>query len=283
MSDVRPWIFALTVASRWRKLPSGAIIPHCKAMTSSLLRAIGLSGLIIGSLVTVRAQELPLIAKARALIAPDAVLDAVRTLHYVGSLTATSSAQPGKLEQEAIEIFLEKPARQRIVVTSADAMEINALDGYDAWRRTIDTKNPNKWQQNQMSSEQIKQLRADVWENLSFFRGIERVGGWTEDQGLVVTEGVPCRKIAFYHGSSTTPYFRFLDASTGKLILTGTPENNIRAEGEIVSAGIKFPQVIIITQSAGGQTFTRKVKFEKITVNESFPAALFAMPLPTVK
>lgn len=250
-------------------------------MPYSLLRMVGVVCLMTGG--TVFAAEPAIIAKARALLAPDAVLDAVRSLHYVGTLTAQDPSAPTKQVRQGVEIFLEKPARQRIVVTSADAIEVSALDGYDAWRRNTDAKDPAKWQQNQMSAEQIKQLRADVWENLAFYRGLEQIGGRIEDQGDATIDGIACRKIAFYHPGTVSAFFRYFNASTGKLVYTGTAENNIREEGELVAGGIRFPKTITVTQTVNGQTIARKITFDKITVNETFPASLFAVPLPTVK
>lgn len=266
-----------------RKLPSAPKFSQSVAMSlSRFLRLAGACTLVAG-MAAMHGAEPAIIGKARAMLAPDQVLDAVRSVHYVGSLTVTSTAEPGQSLQQEIEIVLEKPARQRIVVKSPDTIEVSALDGYDAWRRTIDAKDQTKWQQSQMSADQIKQLRADVWENLAFFRGLEQQGGRVEDEGVVTIDGVECRKIAFYHGSAPAPYFRFFNASTGKLVMTGTPENNIREEGELIAGGIRFPKTIVIAQKSGGETLTRRVTFEKITVNETFPDSLFAVPLPTLK
>jgi hypothetical protein len=252
-------------------------------MTLPLVRLLGIFCVVVGSAGMSAAGEPAIIAKARAALAPDAVLNAVKSIHYRGTLSVKNSAEPAKELREQIEIFLEKPARQRIVLTSGETIEVSALDGYDAWRRTIDAKDPAKWQQNQMSAEQIKQLRADVWENLAFFRGIEQQGGRVEEQGTTTIDGVSCVKIAFYHSSAPAPYFRFFNANTGKLMLTGTPENNIREEGELVAGGIRFPKTIVITQLAGGQTLVRRITFDEITINEAFPAKLFSVPLPTLK
>lgn len=228
------------------------------------------------------AAEPPIIARARAQLAPDAVLDAVKSLHYVGTLESEAPADSSRKLTQRIEIFLQKPAQQRIVVTSEVMIEISALDGYDAWRRTLDPSDPTRWQQSQMGSEQIKQLRADVWQNLAFFRGIERIGGRVEDEGEVTIDGVVCRKIAFYH-SDDIVYLRYFDAATGKLVYTGTEASNIREQGELVSGGIRFPKSIVITQSSGGRTTRRIITFERITVNEELPPSLFAVPLPTVR
>lgn len=227
--------------------------------------------------------EPPIIAKARAQLAPDAVLDAVQSIHYVGTLVSADPADDSKQVRQSIEIFLQKPARQRIVFSSADAIRIDALDGYDAWTRITDAKNPSKWQQSQMSADQIKQLRADVWQNLAYFRGIERIGGTIEDQGTVTIDGILSRKIAFIHNPTVVNYRYFNDA-TGELVYTGTPQYNTRERGELIVGGIRFAKSLLITRTgADGKPNASTLTFEKITVNETFPASLFTMPLPTVK
>lgn len=238
--------------------------------------------LALATTLGMHAEEPGIIAKARARLASDAILDGVTSIHYVGRLVTEDPANPGQPLRQAIEIYLQKPAQQRIVITSDDTIEISALDGYDAWRRTIDAKNPDRWQQSQMGSEQVKQLRADVWENLSFYRGIERVGGRVEDEGPAVIDGVSCRKVAFYHDDDLV-YLRYFDEASGRLVYTGTEENNFREEGEIQAGGIRFPKAIVISQTADGHPSKRTITFDQITVNESFPASLFAVPLPTVK
>jgi hypothetical protein len=159
---------------------------------------------------------------------------------------------------------------------------VSALDDYEAWRRTIDAHNPARWQQAQLSVEQVKQLRADVWQNLAFFRGIELVRGRVEDQGPEVIDGIPCEKIAFYHSDSLV-YFRYFNQATGQLVYTGTPENNVREEGEMIAGGIRFPKVLVMSQTIDRVTAVRRLTFEKITVNEDLPDRLFSVPLPTMK
>jgi hypothetical protein len=230
----------------------------------------------------IAAAEPAIIAKARARLAPDAVLDAVTSIHYQGSLVVENPADSAQPERQQIDIILQKPAQQRIVVTAENFTEVSALDEYEAWRRVTDAKDPTKWQQSQLSAEQVKQLRADVWQNLSFFRGIERIGGSVEDQGPATIDGIACRKIAFIH-SPTLVYYRYFDEATGNLVYTGDDNNNIRERGELIAGGIRFPKTIVMRQKAGDQTIVRTVTFEKITINETFPASTFAVPLPTSK
>lgn len=226
-----------------------------------------------------KAAEPAIIALARAHYGPDAVLDAVQSVHYVGTLVGPDPADATKQLTQTIEIYLQKPAQQRIEVRSATVIEVSALDGYDAWRRTIDAKNPTVWQQTLMAAEQVRQLRADVWQNLYYFRGIEKVGGSVEDLGTERIDGKTCRKIAFHHGD-TVVNFRSFDEATGKLVYTGSPQYNTREQGEIIAGGIRFPKTLTITQTApDGRLVVRTLTFDKITVNEKFRAGLFSVPL----
>ena len=230
------------------------------------------------------AAELPIIAKARARLAPDAVLDAVKSIHYTGTIISADPKDPAKEIRQPIEIILQKPMQQRVIITSPDTIEINALDGYDGWRRAISAKDPTKWQQTQLGPEQVKELRADVWENLAFFRGIERVGGSVQDKGPVTMDGVPCEKVAFIHDTGIV-YYRYFNRATGDLVdtKTGNEDNSIREQGEIMAGGIHFPKAIVMKQTVNGKLTTRSITFDKITINETFPESLFAVPLPMPK
>jgi hypothetical protein len=130
-----------------------------------------------------------------------------------------------------------------------------------------------------LGSDQIKRLRATTWENLSFFRGIERVGGRMEDLGPVTFEGIACQKIAFIHDTNII-FYRFFEVSTGRLVYTETENgSSIREQGEIKVNGIRFPKSMVnTTKTPTGQLRTFTVTFDKITVNEVFPANLFAVP-----
>ncbi len=250
-------------------------------MTRSVLRpAAALCLLLLAFTGFASAAEPAILAKARARLAPEAVLDAVTSIHYSGTLVGPDGSDLTKPVTHSIEIYLQKPAQQRIVVTSPTVIEVSALDGYDAWRRTIEAKHVTRWQQSQLGADQVKQLRADVWQNLWFYRGIGKIGGRVEDQGPATIDGIACDKVAFFH-SPTLVYFRFFNQATGDLVFTGTPENNTRESGELIAGGIRFPKTIVITQNVGGQSVKRTITFDRIVVNEKMPATLFAVPLPS--
>jgi hypothetical protein len=225
-----------------------------------------------------RAAEPEIITKARARLAPDEVLDAVQSLHFVGTLVRPDPSDRSKEQVSAVEIFLRKPDRQRIIVTTDRLVEDTALDGYDAWDRIAEKSDPRKSKVTLLSTQQIRQMRADVWQNLAFFRGIERTGGSIEDHGAVTIDGVVCEKISFVHTSGVI-YDRYFEQATGRLVFTGNDVNNIREQGEMITGGIRFPKKIVITRKLeDGQPLVQTLTFDKITVNEPLANDLFEIP-----
>jgi hypothetical protein len=226
-----------------------------------------------------RAAEPAILAKARAYLGPEALLDGVKAVHFFGTLVVTDPADPAKTTRTAVEIVFQKPYRQRIVKTSAKTVDVTALDGYDAWQRVQVAGDPTKWRQTLLSIEQIKRLRAATWESLSFYRGLESHGGRIEDLGPVTADGVACRKVAFIHAPNIV-FCRYFDLATGRLVYTETETGEIqREQGEILADGLRFPKSVKIdTKNAAGQPQTVALDFEKVILNEAFPDSLFQVP-----
>jgi hypothetical protein len=227
------------------------------------------------------AAEPAILAKARAYIGSETALGNLRSVHYVGTLVTADPKDPTKQTRATMEIIFQKPEQQRIVATTDKAIETTALDGYEAWQRVQDATNPAKWKQTLLGTEQIKRLRANTWENIAFFRGIEKVGGRLEEQGTQTIDGVTCQKIAFIHAPNII-FYRYFDVATGRLVMTETEAGgSIKEQGEMLVNGIRFPRTIV-TSSGGktdkGEPQTVTINFEKITINESFPAKDFAVP-----
>lgn len=234
-------------------------------------------GMMLVSVAT--AAELPIIAKARAFIGSEAALDGVKSVHYTGIVVAPDATDPTKQVRTPIEIIFQKPEQQRITATSDKEIETTALDGYEGWLKKQDPADPSKWRLMLLSAEQIKRLRANTWQNLHYFRGIERVGGRIEDQGTATVEGKTCQKVAFIHGPNAV-FVRYFDVATGRLMQTETEAGGvIREEGEMIVDGIRFPRTLITTtKNAKGEAQTVTVNFEKIVVNQEFPASQFRVP-----
>jgi len=219
-----------------------------------------------------------MLAKARAYIGPDAVLTAVNTLRFLGQLEVIEPGAdtPGSAK---IEIVFSSPDKQLITAKNDGQTETTALDGYDAWQRVSKADDPSGWRVNLLGPDQIKRLRANTFENLNFYRGIETRGGLIEDRGVVTIDGVACRKLAFIHGPGIV-FVRSFDAATGRLMLTETDSGTqIREKGEIRAGGLRFPKTIetVNILPDGGQRIIR-VNFESIEVNPSIDSTIFAVP-----
>ncbi|HTQ32436.1 MAG TPA: hypothetical protein VMI53_14595 [Opitutaceae bacterium] len=228
-----------------------------------------------------------IIAKARAYLGPEAVLDSIHSIHYAGTFDSmeTVKGKDGKDTtrpfKAMLDLVFQKPYRQRVVLTSYKGREITALDNYEAWQclqqpGDISVKNLALF-----GKDQVKDRRANVWENLAFYRGIERRGGHVEDLGPATIDGHACEKLAFVHESGIV-FYRYIDAATGQLRLTELVNGDrIRQEGELIVDGVRFPKKLInITKdSATGKEYTAVITLDKITLNETFPESLFAVPL----
>ncbi len=241
-----------------------------------------------GALASARGDTAAVIAKARAYLGPDAALNAVKSVHYTGSLVTTEETPEGPKPVEAVvEIIFQKPYQQRIVATSEkkvgdvveQRIEITALDNFEAWHRVQDAKDVRRWNMDLLKGIEIKALRANTWENLSFYRGLELRGGTIEDLGEATVNGVACQKLAFRHEPGIA-FVRYFDQATGRLVLTETEKGgSIREEGELMADGIRFPKkVITTTKQADGKERSVTVNFEKVTVNEKFDGSLFVIP-----
>jgi hypothetical protein len=209
------------------------------------------------------------VAKARAFLGSEGALNAVNSIHYVGSLEVQDkSGIP-------TEIIFQKPYRQYITVKGPKIIETTALDGYDAWQKRTNPENPLQWQVVLLDAGQIRRLRANTLENLSFYSSREMKGCVLELLGQVTVDGVSCMKISFTHSGGVI-FLRYFDKATGRLVKTETENGTeIREEGEIIVNGVRFPKRVINKASNGNIT---TITFDKVTINEVFPSETFAVP-----
>lgn len=210
-----------------------------------------------------------MIAKARAYLGPEAALDGVRTIHFKGTLELDANTRV------PIDIVFQKDNQQRITASAEKVIETTALDGYDAWQKRTDAAAPSRWQLTLLDAQQVKKLRANTWENLHFFKGIEKRGGRVEHGGESDVDGRTCIKLTYYHTDAIW-FARYFDKATGKLMKTVTDNGSeIREEGEMVVDGIRFPKKVI-SKSPNGQVTT--ITFDRLELNKPVPASEFAVP-----
>lgn len=222
------------------------------------------------------------IAKARAALGTEEALDAVNTVRFVGTVE-TVERVPDKIDPTksvehavrlAIDIVFAKPYRELYVLRSDKVTETTALDDYDGWLRRVDAGHEDQWQLRLLSPAQVRQLRASTWENLAFYRGIEKRGGKVEFKGDADVDGKPCVVLVFAHSDSIN-YTRYFEKSSGLLLKTTTETTEIREQGSVVVNGIRFPKVLL-NKTVNGPLAT--ITFDSIKVNEPVSAAQFAMP-----
>jgi hypothetical protein len=250
-------------------------------MNSPLLRIICLATMAVTTAFPVmHAAEPAIIAKARAYLGSEAALNAVNTLHFTGKLELSDLPADGPQGPINVEITFERDYRQRSTVTSDRGTEITVLNGYDAWQRVSASNDDTRWNLTLLQIPQIKNLRANAFENLSFFRGLEEAGGRIEDMGVTTVDDQSCRKLAFIH-SPEVIFYRYFNESTGRLVLTETLRGEqIRESGTMEVAGVKFPKVLTtVATRPDGTTQTVTINFDSVTVNEPVPADAFEMPL----
>jgi hypothetical protein len=223
------------------------------------------------------------IAKARAYLGSESALNAVTSIHFIGRLETTEpvpvSGDKTRLVNQSVtlpaEIIFQKPCQQLVILKRPGTIETKALDDYDGWARSTNAQNPKQWRLTLLEVPEIRQLRANTWENLNFFAGLEKKGGRVVLRGEVTVDGLACVQLSFIH-SDEIVFQRYFDRATGRLVKTETGRGaEIREEGEIIVEGVRFPRTVI-SKSANGQIDT--ITFEKVMLNERIDASEFAVP-----
>ncbi|HVT72857.1 MAG TPA: hypothetical protein VHD61_06955 [Lacunisphaera sp.] len=223
------------------------------------------------------------IARARAYLGGDQALNAITTIHFTGTLETTAlvpdPADKTRQIEQAVrlpaDIVFQKEYQQRITIADAKVIETTALDDFEGWQKRTNPLNPAQWTVTQFDLAQVKKLRANTWENLAFFAGIEKKGGSVHLDGEVTVDGVPCVQLSFRHDADNV-FERFFDKATGRLVKTVTENGTeIREEGELTVNGVRFPRKVI-NKSANGRATT--ITFDRVVLNERVPASAFAFP-----
>ncbi len=263
-------------------LPAFHCVPDLdpELMTPSLL-SLPIFAFVAFAVGGLNAAEPAIIAKARAQLGTEAALEAVRSVQYKGTVVAIDPKDPTKQSKSSIEIIAQKPDQQRVLAQSEKAVETTVIDGYEGWQRTQEINNPKARRFVVFKPDAVKRLRAQAWENLSFFRGSERFGARVEEQGTKTIDGIECIRVAFIY-APTIIFYRYFDPATGRLVQTETEDGGVtREEGERIVNGVRFPERMKMTiKGAGGQSQNVTVHLETIVVNETFPAEIFRMPGP---
>ncbi len=229
--------------------------------------------------VSLRAEPAA-IALARAYLGPESTLESITSIHYMGTLERVDPDSSDKTPGHAtLDLILAKPLRQRLVARSEKVTMTTVLDGYDAWDFLQDNAVLSRFRMTWLKASEIKNLRANTWENLYYYRAPE--GGTVVDKGPATIDGVACERIDFTHSPGLV-YERYFDRDTGRLVLTVRGPESFREIGEIRVDGIRFPNKIVSTaKTASGKDLVTTAIFDSIVLNEPVAASLFSAPSPT--
>jgi hypothetical protein len=209
------------------------------------------------------------IAKARQYLGGDTALDAVSSISYEGDFTTGDGATG------TMKIIFQKPLQQRVEIFRDDMAEVSALNDFDGWRKVYDVNDESRWTMELLDPDRIRELQANTWENLSFFRGIEKRRGWIENKGAAEIDGRKAVQLVFHYPRGVA-FTRFFDVEDGRLLATRTQENaEIREHGTIRVNGVVFPEKI--TMSRDGKVLN-EIRFRNIKLNEKFDHSLFDIP-----
>ena len=223
------------------------------------------------------------VAKARAFLGAESALNAVKSLHFEGSIDMVERVPDPADATKTIErplhftidIVFQKPMQQRLIRRSDKIEWTTALDGYDGWERVSDRTGQTKPRIILLDPINIKRLRATTLENLSFYAKPDQDSRQVRLLGDVTLDGLAGVKLSFTHANGIV-FFRSFEKSTGRLIKTEIQSGGeIREEGEIFANGIRFPRKVL-NKSADGRVTV--ITFDKVTVGERFPPEAFVVP-----
>jgi hypothetical protein len=247
-----------------------SVVPSLRR--GALLAAVSLLAAVPSTSPAADNDVAAVIAKAREYLGGDEALNAVRSLHFKGSVTAPSG------QAHAIEIIARLPMQQLITETSDKVRVATGLDDYDGWRLEGPVDDPNAGRIMLLGPAEVRRMRASTWQVLYYYQNIEAVGGTITHEGEEEIEGVQCAKLVFKHPGDIT-FTRFFDVATGRLVVTHVDGGAmLRESGEITVGGVRFPKELATVE----QEETSRVVFDEIQVNEDFDKDVFQTPRPRI-
>ena len=222
------------------------------------------------------------LARARAALGPEPALDAVQSISYIGrvELDERGGKEPHQ-STGTMELTVLKPNRQRLVQVLDGIREIIGINETEGWHRTEPVGQPFRARVTLLDRAMTRRMQAYAFENLSFYRGLEKLGGRVELRNETGFAGHPAVEVAFIHPDGVT-FLNTFDIQTGKLLQTVTDDGiTIQEEGEVRSGGIVFPhKVTSVQQFRDGRTRTIVVTFDEIRVNPKIDPASFLVTMP---
>ncbi len=240
---------------------------------SLLIFALGLVGLSAQPTPEVSA----IIAKARAHLGEEALLQGVNAIRMVGRLEIQEGAAPVELAK--IELVYQKPSQHLMVIEIGGRVEATGLDATTGWIRSEIPGNAASYRMTPLGFSAMKSLRMTTWENLYFFLspGVERA----EWVGEEILDGLSCDKVVFHYDRGVS-YTRWFSRETGAVVRSQNPQGALIEEsGVLESGGIRFPAKTVSRLALeGGQFRVVTMRLDFVEVNRPLAGSVFEQPLP---
>lgn len=210
-----------------------------------------------------------IIAQARSFVGSEEALDAIQALRFVGVLDPADPDAP----EMGIDLLIEKPAKQRLVVTGADGTTTSIVGSSQGY---ILQNNFETGQESfqVMPFQQIRSLRANTVENLYFFDPPQRFQVRTKYMGDEEIDGRLSHVLKFSHRGGLA-YVRYFDVETGELIATEADTGFMNMEvGQQEVDGLKFSESV---EAYLDGELVHTIRFSEIEVNPEIPEGAFSV------
>lgn len=216
------------------------------------------------------------IALARRYLGPKSALNAIKSVHYSGNIVVSYPNDPSRGKTHmSVDIIAEKPLRGRTVFGLAKGRVTDITDGNDAWETKEYFDDPAKNASRSLPESRLKELRANVSEDLYYYQDSDGAAGVPTYKGVATEDGIECERVDFTH-DQTVVYQRYFEKDTGRLVLTIADGASIRESGEIVVGGIRFPEAITEElKDASGADEWATTMIDQVVLNESFGPEMF--------
>ncbi|MCZ6674406.1 MAG: hypothetical protein O7C75_15865 [Verrucomicrobia bacterium] len=213
-------------------------------------------------------QVTAILTKARSYIGKETVLNEIQTLRFRGTISTPEG------DQTAIVINLRSPHKQLQILTSKEVVQEVGLNDYEAWKKVYRINQPDIYQLIPYTTDQLKRVRANTFENLNFFSPVTSYNRKLEYAGQETIDGEVVDRVKVIYGSIF--YIRYFKRSNGQLLLTEIETGErIQESGEMNVGGVRFPDTL--TSYIDGKEIHRIV-FDSIEVNPDLDESLFTQP-----
>lgn len=220
-----------------------------------------------GGSITPEAQAVLL--RARSAIGPEAELEAVESLRFVGRMETFRDSSTRE-----IEIILMKPGLVRTTITSPERTLILATDHYEGWRQL---REGGRTRTQPMDVAQFWETRFGAIDNLYFFRAFEPVYGSVEAVGKEFFEG-EATDVLLFRFNHANQYRRRFAESTGRMVTASRLGATAWTREEAIREfdGLQLPTVI---ENYEGEERVSRFVFTTIEVNPEVDPAVFRYPV----